>query len=375
MSFATKNIAILPVLALLACFGLSTPAVANMIDADKSSAVIFAYQRIGDDSVPQGSLALEQFKNQVQQLKSDGYTVWPLKDVIEKIQKGEEIPPRTVVLTFDGAWTGTMKTVVPILQEAKFPFTIFITSDVVDQQNPQHATWADLKSLKKNKLASFGIFPSGYSHLVNATPEENASLINKAVSRFREELGEAPIFFAYPYGEYSTAVKNALKPYHFTAAFGQQSGVVHSKSDVMALPRFTMTDSFGDFDRFVLTANALPLPVSDVTPDNAMIKENPPQIGFTVTSGLKDLSRLSCFVSGHGKVSIQKPGGNRVELRMAEPFEDRSTRINCTMPESSYIPGHGTSAWRWFGMQVVNPDLAEQNLDDSAPEEDVSSND
>lgn len=370
MILATKNACLF--LFAFALMSNVAPSYADMIEADKSSAVIFAYQRIGDDSVPQGSLSLDQFKAQIQELKSDGYDVVPLANVIDGLKSGKVMPPKTVVLTFDGAWKSTVKNIVPILTEAQMPFTIFITSDMADQNSPQHANWDDLRTLKKNKLVSFGMFPSAYVHLTNKRGEDIAQFVNKSIGRFREELKMTPAFFAYPYGEYSTGIKDSLSAYPFTAAFGQQSGVAHMKSDFMALPRFTMTDNFGDFDRFLLTANALPLPVEDMTPADTVIQENPPKIGFTVSAALTDLSRLSCFVSGHGKVGLAKPGGNRVELQLAEPLEDRSTRINCTLPESSYIEGHGTSAWRWFGMQLVNPAFIEQTPDDNALADDMS---
>ncbi|HEX2752263.1 MAG TPA: hypothetical protein VHP34_03990, partial [Alphaproteobacteria bacterium] len=137
------------------------------------------------------------------------------------------------------------------------------------------------------------------------------------------------------------------------------SGVMHAESDFMALPRFIMTDIYGDIDRFRLTANALPLPVADVMPDDMVMADNPPMIGFTVSPEIKDLDRLSCFISGLGKAALVKPGGNRVEIRLDEPLVDRRTRVNCTIPDDTIIPGQPQS-WRWFGMQLVNKDFMEE---------------
>ena len=43
---------------------LAAPAIAA-IDADHASAVIFVYQRIGDDSLPQGNISVDQFKEHI----------------------------------------------------------------------------------------------------------------------------------------------------------------------------------------------------------------------------------------------------------------------------------------------------------------------
>jgi hypothetical protein len=139
---------------------------------------------------------------------------------------------------------------------------------------------------------------------------------------------------------------------------------------MLALPRFTMTDDFGDLDRFRLTAGALPLPVTDVVPeDSGNLAQNPPAIGFTVAPEVKDLSRLSCFVSDIGRTGVMRPGGGRVEIRLEAPLQDRRTRVNCTLPDG------GNSRWRWFGMLLVLPGIEERDTDipsaDNAPSTDA----
>src|SRR5690606_27795943 len=155
------------------------------------------------------------------------------------------------------------------------------------------------------------------------TAEENAALINRAVTRFRAEFGAEPEFFSYPYGEYTPALRQQVSEYKFVAAFSQHSGVAYAGADYMSLPRFIMTDTFGDLDRFTLTASALPLPVTEVMPDNMVVTENPPPIGFTVTPEIRDLGRLSCFISGLGKAELVRPGGGRVEIRLDSMLEER----------------------------------------------------
>lgn len=356
----------------------SLPAHAGVIAADKSAAVVFSYQRIDDDAAQQGSLALDQFKAHIQELKTDGYSVKALPEVIDAIQSGKELPPRTIVLTFEGVWQSTLNTVVPLLTEANLPFTLFFSPDQADQPSAGHASWKEISNLKKNKLVSFGILPAGYIRLVDHSAEENAAAINKSIARYRDKMGEDAAFFAYPYGEYSSAVKKQMADYPFKAVFGQQSGVVYAGSDFKALPRFTMTDMYGDLSRFLLTANALPLPVTDMVPDDTVITQNPPHIGFTVAPDITGLSKLSCFASGQGKVGVLRPGGNRVEIRLSAPLEDRTARINCTLPDDTFIPGHG-QRWRWLGLQIFNRDYAidpaVDNAADSDDEETPSPND
>lgn len=345
----------------MACLAFIALPAQAAVEADENTAVIFAYQRIGEDSVPQSSLPTDQFKLHIAELKAGGYNVLPLGKIVDALKNGGDLPPRTVALTFDGAWLPTLTTAIPLLEEGKIPFTVFFSADQADAASPNHMTWSQLKSLRRNKLASLGVLPAAYAHMTEKGSDETAAQINKAVSRYREAFGEAPAFFAWPYGEYSAALKKRAAEYGFKAAFGQHSGVAHAGSDFLALPRFTMTGDVGDLDRFRLTARALPLPVTDIMPeDPAAAAQNPPIIGFTAAPGLGDLSRLSCFISGIGKVPLSRLGDNRVEIRIEEPLEERRARVNCTMPS-----GGEDSGWRWLGMLLVLPGIEAE--DDGGP--------
>ena len=328
------------------------------VTADSSSAVIFLYQRVGEDTLPQGNLSLDRFQEHIRELTTGGYSVLPLPEIIAAIREDKPLPEKTVGITFEGAYLATLKNALPLLDEAKLPFTVFFSSDMADGGNPSHMTWDQLKDLKKDGLASFGLLPSAYTHMADLDADRAAALINKARSRYTEMMGESAVFFSWPYGEYSSALKKQLATYDFKASFGQQSGVVYAGSDFTALPRFTMTDAYGDLDRFLLTANALALPVSEVVPDDTLIAENPPIIGFTVAPEITNLGELSCFGSSLGKIAVTRLG-NRIEMRPDQPFEDRRTRINCTLPESTVIPGE-SQRWRWFGMILIAKAISDE---------------
>jgi hypothetical protein len=353
--------------AFLACLFLTAPAFAALSE-DKSAAVIFMYQRIGEDTVPQSNISIEQFREHINELVKGGYSVQPLTKIVDAIKNGKPLPPKTIGITFERAYQTTLANAVPLLEKAKMPFTVFFSPDAIDGGLGGYMTWNQIKSLKGKGLAAFGILPASSEHLVGQTEEKNAALINRAVSRYSEMLRERPPFFSYPYGEISRALRKQVSGYDFRAAFGQQSGVVYGGSNFMDLPRFSMTGEYSDFDRFMLTAHALPLPVSDIVPDDKSITDNPPLVGFTVTPDINNLSKLSCFASGvEGKLPLTRIGGNRVEIRLPQPFTDRRTRINCTVPNDAFIPGEAQS-WRWFGLMLTLASLEEDTIT-NVPEE------
>ena len=318
---------------------------------DRSSAVIFAYQRIGEDLYPANNLGTDQFRLHIQELSNGDYNIAALPDVIAALQSGAELPDKTVVLTFNGAYQSALKNAIPLLLDRNIPFTVFFSPDQAEGKNPEYMNWSELKKLRRYNQVTVGLHPSSYSHLAGSPVAEIRRQINNALTRYRQELKADPQFFAYPFGEYTKAFRDIVSESGFKAAFGQQSGVAYNGSDLFALPRFSMTENYGDEERFRMAALALPLPVTDIAPDDPHITDNnPPRIGFTLDDSLAaKMPQLSCFISGQGKPDMEVIGKNRVELRVTEPFQGVRVRLNCTMPGPAAKAGD-EQRWRWFGL-------------------------
>lgn len=322
-------------------------------DFDNRAAVIFAYTGVGLDDNPSISVTNEQFARQIEELTSGAYHVLPLPDIIAKFKKNAVLPDRTIALTFDGADTSVLTAAAPLLIKARLPFTIFVPAERVDKDKQPYLSWDDLRDLKKTGLVTFGLNPSGLGRLVSNDAAEIRRQINNGIVRLREELGISPTLLAYPYGEYDLTYQQIVGSMGFDAAFGQQSGVAWSGDNLFALPRFAQSERYGDQERFVMTANALPLPVKDVSPQDPHLSTLTPVIGFTLPETLAKAGKnLSCFSSSDEKPSVTLLR-TRVEIRMPG-FDDDRPRINCTLP----VAGNNgeDTRWRWFGMMLTVPE-------------------
>lgn len=336
---------------------------------DTKSAAILSWYGIDEDSDPSTTLSFDRFREQIDLLTEDGQPVLPLPDIARAIAQDSDLPPMTVALVFEGGRRSILGRAVPLLVARKLPFTVFFASDLADRSAPGYLTWDDLRALQRLPGATIGIHPSAYGRIVAATRTETLRQINAARARFREELGEdpGPTLIAWPFGAYSRESRDVAQEQGFDAALGQQSGVASPASDRFALPRFIMTGDYGDIDRFRTIARALPLPVTGLAPDDPLLSENPPDVGFTVAAELEpDLKSLSCFTSGLGRTKPQIVGKNRVELRFPAPFEPGRLRINCTMPSDTEDPD-GAPRWRWLGfLFTVPPTTAEEKKADAS---------
>lgn len=358
---------------LLGMTGANTTArAASSIPEDSHAAVIFAYHRIGEDENPSSSIRLEQFGAHINELIEGGYTVRKLDDIITAFKNGDELEPRTVALTFDGGHVSFLEHAAPVLEKHKLPYTLFIVPGRTEDKTTRTIGWNDLRKLEKTGLATIGLHPASYTRLSNASEADMRAQINTAKALYREKLGHEPTLFSYPYGEYSKAYRDLIQSSGFSAAFGQQSGVAYSGADRFALPRFAMTERYGDTERFQTLIGALPFPVSGIEPVSTIIGKDNPQIGFTAADALAgSLKNLSCYVSGQQKPTLETIG-SRVELRLHDPVIQDRIRINCTLPGPQGAP-EDPPVWRWFGMLLSVPENRDTSMvideEDEDPEE------
>ncbi len=326
---------------------------------DTKSAAILSWYGIDEEADPSTTLSFDRFREQINLLIENEQPVLPLTDVAHAIASQRDLPPMAVALTFDGGRRSILKRAIPLLVEKGLPFTVFFASDLADRAAPGYLSWDDLRALQKMPGVTIGIHPSAYGRALTASRGEILRQINTARTRFREELsaneGRPPTLLAWPFGIYTKKDRDLVQEQGFDAALGQQSGIASPAADLFALPRFMMTEDYGDIDRFRTIARALPLPATSFAPEDPILSENPPAIGFTVAPELEpQLGTLSCFTSGLGRTKPQIVGKNRIELRFPAPFEPGRVRINCTMPSNTDDPD-GVARWRWLGFLFTVP--------------------
>ena len=307
------------------------------------------YHRFGDGRFPSTNITLEQFDAHISEIQSGGYNVRPLPEIIAAFRKREPLPDRTIAITIDDAYSSVYEEAWPRLRQAGLPFTLFVATDAVDRRLADIMSWDQIRELATAGV-TIGSQTASHPHMPALSQAQNQAEIDRSSQRFREELGFTPTLFAYPYGESGLEQQQLIRSAGFVAAFGQHSGVQHADTDLYNLPRFALNERFGSLDRFRLAANALPLPVSDVTPADTVLREqNPPAFGFTVDQRIKRLDRLNCYASNQsGAARLERLGPNRIEVRIDEAFDPGRGRINCTLPA-------GDGRWRWFGVQFYIP--------------------
>ena len=311
--------------------------------ANENSVAVFVYHRFGENNYPSTNTKMSQFKKHLEELKNNNYNVVSTEEIINALTNNKDLPEKTVALTIDDAFFSIYKKAWPLLKEKKLPFTIFVSTGPLKSNSKNYMNWEQIKEMDSHGV-TIGHHTKNHLHLVTKEKEKIISEIEEANNDFLKNLGYVPDIFAYPYGEYSSEIKQITKNY-FKAAFGQQSGGIYNGIDIFELPRYSLNEQYGDLKRFRFAANSYGLKIKNILPENKVITDaNPPLLGFTLLDDLE--GSLKCYPSHNIKADLIKLGNKRIEVRFNKAFPKGRTRVNCTINDNTKI--------RWSGFQFLN---------------------
>ncbi len=331
-------------------------------EAVPGSAVVFMYHRFGEPAHPSTSIRLQQFEAQLNYLQQAGYQILPLEDIISAQAAGRPLPPRAVALTIDDAYLSVYRQAYPRLRARGWPFTVFVATDPVDRHLRDFMSWAQMREMGRHG-ARFANHSRSHDHLIRRRPAESEAQwqrrvrddIEYARRRLETELGVDSRLFAYPYGEYDTALAKLVQGLGYTA-FGQHSGALGPDSDRRALPRFPMAEKFADLTQFRIKAAALPLPVRRVIPWDPVTREKRPRLEVWLKASDARLARLACYASGQGALPVrwQEGPGPRFVTRAREDLPQGRSRYNCTAPSGE------SGRYYWFSHPWIRQEPSPQ---------------
>jgi peptidoglycan/xylan/chitin deacetylase (PgdA/CDA1 family) len=110
-------------------------------------------------------------------------------------------------------------------------------------------TWDELRQIAADPLCTIGAHTINHYALARLRREEALSEVVTSRSRLAEELGRAPDFFAYPYGDPGSAGPrdfDLIREAGFTAAVTARKGLIFSahKDHLTALPSLSLNGAY-----------------------------------------------------------------------------------------------------------------------------------
>jgi len=299
------------------------------------------YHRFNEDRYPSTNIQMDIFKQQIEIIKKLKYNFYDPKNLEENfhIAKTE----KKILITIDDAFSSFYEVAWPYLKKENIPFILFVSTETIGKNG--YMTWDQIKELEKETTAYLGNHSHSHNYLVDLTNDDFISDIDASSSIFKEKLGYNPIFFSYPFGEYSSLIKKYISK-NFRFSFGQHSGVIDINKDRYELPRFPINEKYGDLKRFKFLIKLNPLQYKSLQPvEKYLINNNPPKFLVEFFDEQKNIYNINCF-SDEGskwKKSNINFDQNILKLNFREEFKFRRGRVNCSLNDNGI--------WRWFGVQ------------------------
>ena len=256
---------------------------------------------------------------------------------------------RKLLLTIDDGYQSFYDNAWPILKKSKIPFILFVSTREVGKAG--YMNWEEIKEIERYDFVEIGNHSHTHDYLIDFTEEKIKEDLKNSINIFKRELGKNSIFFSYPFGEYSTALKNIVIDLGFKYAFGQHSGVVDHTKNYFEMPRFPINEKYGETERFKTILKTLPFPFKSIKPENRYIsnKNNPPKVSIQFYENIKNLNNINCFSNEKDKwrnSKINFVNNYNLNINLEGEFITERGRINCSLKEKDGF-------YRWLGIQFV----------------------
>jgi len=339
---------------LFSSFFLSSMALAKQGGAQ---AVIFMYHRFGESKYPSTNITLAQFEEQLSFFEKNNFSVLPLEEIVTALQQNKQLPDKAIAITIDDAYLSVYKEAYPRLKAKGYPFTVFVATGPVDQGIPAYMNWQQMQEMQRHG-ATFANHSKNHDYLVQKKTGESQEAWKKrmktdiatAQKRLKEELGQAPALFAYPYGEYDLALMNIIKEFGYTG-FGQHSGGVSSLSDRRALPRFPVAEAYTEMNAFKTKAFSLAMPVIERQPVNPITAVKNPSLTVTLAPSSANLDQLACYIGDRKMVIQWLEPGKRFAIQTEKGLPVGRSRYNCTAPDTD------SERYFWFSHPWIRVEI------------------
>jgi peptidoglycan/xylan/chitin deacetylase (PgdA/CDA1 family) len=214
---------------------------------------VLNYHRFGPTVADGMTVTTKVFESQIKWLKDNGYTVIPLRTLVDYLLgQGPPPPPKSVVITADDAHKTVYTEMLPVVRKYRIPVTLFIYPSCVS--NASYAmTWKQLEELQKTGL--FDMQSHTYWHpnfkkeKKKLKPEEYQKLVDtqlrKSKNFLEKKFGTKVDLLAWPFGIYNDELEKDAAKAGYRVAFSIDRRHANKSEKIMSQPRYLMVNGDG----------------------------------------------------------------------------------------------------------------------------------
>lgn len=199
----------------------------------------------------------EQIEGDLRYLYNKGYSPVFASEVAKCLNGEAELPPKAVVLTFDGGYAGYYKKLFPLLVKYRTKAVITVSGEKTEyssnsaDDNAPYLRWEQIKEMDGSGLVEFanGTYSMNGDSFEQKVGEEYAHYRSRLVTDighlqmvFQDNCGFEPCVFTYPDGKGSDNSAKFVRDLGFVAALtlGNEKCRIsgESKTDPYRIKRF-----------------------------------------------------------------------------------------------------------------------------------------
>jgi biofilm PGA synthesis lipoprotein PgaB len=212
---------------------------------------ILCYHDLSDDPARKSyTIPPEQFRRQLRQLREAGWAFLSLGELLSRKDRLDELPPKTLVVTFDDAYRSFFEKALPILKEEGVKATVSVISSFIDAPPtdlPPLMTWEQIREAETGGWAEVASHSHDLHQYEVSNPYNDTSPavttrryigrdrryedrdeyrsriradLRKAKSLLASNLGRDVGVLAWPYGEYNAMARELARQEGFAVTLG-----------------------------------------------------------------------------------------------------------------------------------------------------------
>lgn len=164
------------------------------------------------------SLNLEPhaFDLEVKTLKEAGYSFITLADLADALDDKNNLPPKSVILTFDDGYRDFYTDVFPILKKYRIKAVVFVIPNFIDR--PDNLTTWMISEIIKSGLVEIGAHTMNHTYLSGLSLDRVRYEVQQSKRYLEKGFGIQVISFAYPYGAFDNETIDEVKKAGFKTA-------------------------------------------------------------------------------------------------------------------------------------------------------------
>jgi len=197
----------------------------------------------------------EEFKKQMAFLKENCFIAITPDDLYEHIKNNKEIPPKSVILTFDDGRRGVYDCAFPLLEELGFKAVLYIVADWADggkvhdeERYSEFLSWDQIKELAN--YFEIGCHGKSHRNLARLEEDELKKEIFDSKKEIEDRLVKKVCHFSYPYGFFNEKIKKIVLEAGYKTAVTANKGM---NTELLELSRQWVLNntSIEDFKKLV----------------------------------------------------------------------------------------------------------------------------